>query len=199
MRERLNELNYTQKSDLVRQSILYSLSYVLAQPTAFKKIYVDTFLQDCIHAYDGALLAATMTCANGALERIIFSLLPACATDEEKEDYKKIIGIITANPQVLIIEYIKDWYKLHKTGTPSAFPNGTTEEQMKNDLRRFLLEKLPGEDELIDQKISEYADNIGYEPDDFTYEGGKRRKTRKIRKRTNKVRKIRKTKRERTK
>ena len=101
-------------------------------------------MQDCIHAYDGALFAATMTCANGALERIIFSLLPACATDEEKEDYKKIIGIITANPQVLIIEYIKDWYKLHKTGTDAAFPEGTTEEQKKNDLRRFFIRKTSG-------------------------------------------------------
>jgi len=191
MSERLNGLNYTQQSQSVRESIFYTLSYVLSQPTEFKELYLQTFLQDCIHAYEGS---NGMTCANGALERIIFSLVPACATDEEKEDYKKIIGIITANPQVLIIEYIKDWYKLHKTGTDTAFPDGTTEEQKKQDLKRFLLQKLPNENVLIDQKISEYADNIGYEPDDFAY-GGKR-KTRKIRKtkKNNKTKKNRKTK-----
>lgn len=188
MRERLNGLNYTEKSNLVRESIFYTLSYVLAQPPAFKEMYLQTFLQDCIHAYDRE---DGMTCAKGALERIIFSLVPACSTDQENEDYKTIIGIITANPQLLIIEYIKDWYKLHKTGTPTAFPEGTTEEQMKADLKIFLLEKLPGENTLIEQKISEYADNIGYAPDDFMFEGGKR-KTKKNRKRTNKVRKTRK-------
>jgi len=162
---------------------------VLNQPATFKEMYVETFLQDCIHAYEND----GMTCANGALERIILSLVPACATDEENEDYKIIIGII--NPKVLIIEYIKDWYKSHTTETDTAFPDGTTKEYKRQDLSSFLLKKLPNENVLIDKIIKEYADNIGYEPDNFMY-GGKR-KTRKIRKtlKVRKPRKIRKTKR----
>lgn len=146
MRERLNTLKYSEQDDSVRKSIFYSLSYALYQPNNFKTVYVDSFLQDCIHAYDRE---DGMTCAKGALERIIFSLVPACSTNEENEDYKKIIAIITANPQVLIKEYILDWYKYHNkdnkyTNLGAPFPDGTTVEEKKEDLRRFLLEKLPG-------------------------------------------------------
>jgi surface protein len=169
--ERLSGLNYEERSILVRESIFYGLNYVLEQPNTFKQMYLHTFFQDCIHAYEGE---DGMTCANGALERILFSLVPACATEETNSDYETIISIITANPIVLIPIYIRDWYKLHKTGTPDAFPSGTPEEEMKSNLKTYLLEKFPNENTLIDQKIVEYADSIGYDEESFMY-GGKRR------------------------
>jgi len=124
------------------------------------------------------------------LERIVFSLVPACATEETNPDYETIIAIITANPSILIPIYIRDWYKLHKTGTDTAFDPGTTKEQMKSNLKSYLLEKLPNETVLIDQKISEYADEIGYDEDSFMY-GGKKRKTNKSKK-TKKTKKTKK-------
>jgi len=187
--ERLRGLNYQERSMLIRESIFYTLNYVLKQPNAFKQLYLQTFIQDCIHAYEGE---DGMTCANGALERIVFSLVPACATEETNADYETIKAIITANPSVLIPIYIRDWYKLHKIGTDNAFPEGTTEEVMKSNLKSYLLEKLPNETELIDKKIVEYADAIGYDEDSFMYGGKKTKKPKN--KKTKKIKKIKKTK-----
>jgi surface protein len=190
--ERLRGLNYQERSMLIRESIFYTLNYVLKQPNAFKQLYLQTFIQDCIHAYEGE---DGMTCANGALERIVFSLVPACATEETNADYETIKAIITANPSVLIPIYIRDWYKLHKIGTDNAFPEGTTEEDMKSNLKSYLLEKLPNETVLIDKKIVEYADAIGYDEDSFTYGGKKTKKAKnKKTKKTKKIKKIKKTK-----
>ena len=187
--DRLHRLNYQESSMLIRESIFYTLNYVLEQPNTFKQLYLQTFIQDCIHAFEGQ---QGMTCANGALERIVFSLVPACVTEETNADYKTIIAIITANPSELIPIYIRDWYKLHKTGTDNMFPEGTTKEEMKSNLKSYLLEKLPDETVLIDEKIVEYADEIGYDKDSFMY-GGKKRKTKK-RKQTNKTNKTNKRK-----
>ena len=46
---------------------------------------------------------------------------------------------------------------------------------MKSNLKTYLLEKFPNESVLIDQKIVEYADSIGYDEESFMY-GVKRRK-----------------------
>jgi len=177
MYERLRNLDYSIFSEKQLHSIFYALQYVLVQPPEFQKIYVDTFIQDCVHAYEGE---DGMTCAQGALERIAISLVNACQTvqssEGEKEEYQTIIAIITANPEKLAEEYIRDWYKLHKTGTDGAFPSTTTEAEKKADLKAYLLELLPEEERIIDAKIQEFADNIGYEEDDFMY-GGKRRKS----------------------
>lgn len=189
MNERLAELNYQEQPILVRESIFYTLNYVLDQPDNFKEMYLDSFIQDCIHAYEGE---DGMSCAAGALERIVFSLLPACSTVETNPDYKTIVDLITGNPRITIPTYIQDWYKLHKIGTPGAFPDGTTKEQMRSDLKNYLLRIFPNESELIDEQISRIADNIGYDENSFTY-GGKKRKTKKTKK-TKKIKKIKKTK-----
>jgi hypothetical protein len=110
-----------------------------------------------------------MTCAIGALERITFSLLPACITNTENKDYQTIINIITANSNVLIINYIKEWYQLHKTGTLHAFSVETTKEEKREKLKSYLLTKFVNENELIDKKIIEYAYEIGYNEDSFLY------------------------------
>ena len=194
MRQRLNNLDYSDFSELQLKSILYVLHYVKAQSPEFQKIYVDTFIKECVHAYEGP---DGMTCALGALERIVFSLINPCQTmltTNAHEDYEQIIAIVVANPEKLIPEYIQDWYKLHKTGTENAFPSEATMEDKKADLRRYLLDTFPEESELIDAKIAEIADNIGYDDDTFMY-GGRRRKNRKNKKGGKKTKKIlRKTK-----
>ena len=187
MNERLNNVNYSEFSPLLLKTIFYTLQYVLTQPPEFQKIYVNTFIQECVYAHSGP---DGMTCPAGALERIVNSLVNPCQTmltTNENEDYEKIIAIIIANPNKMIPEYIRDWYKLHKTGTPEAFPPNTTVAEKKASLKNFLLEKFPEEGKLIDYKITEIADNIGYDDDDFMY-GGRKRKFKKstnTRRRTN--------------
>jgi hypothetical protein len=188
--DRLKGLNYREKTEIIRDSISNSLEYVKLQPPDFKKMYVETFVKDCVHAYEGA---DGMTCANGALERIIFSLVPACKTSDNP-DYTTLI-IIISGPE-LIIQSIMDWYKLHNPNKPEnvgavAFPAesepGVDKTKRQDDLRHYLLGLYPDLPELIDQLIISHADAV--EDDDFAY-GGKRRNSRKRRKRRiNKTRK----------
>jgi ankyrin repeat protein len=179
-------LNYSEKSEIIRDSISNSLEYVKLQPPDFKQMYVETFVKDCVHAYEGA---DGMTCANGALERIIFSLVPACKTSDNP-DYTTLI-ILISGPE-LIINSIIDWYKSHNPDKPEnvgavAFPKNTKREVKKDDLRQYLLGLYPGLPGLIEQLIISHADAL--DDDDFTY-GGKRRNSRKRRKRQkNKTRK----------
>jgi hypothetical protein len=178
MNERLNGLNYALNSPLLNQSIFYTLEYIKKKTQEFKNAYVATFIKDCVEAYNGP---DGMTCAAGALERIVFSLETAIvASSPENPDDQQILDIITANPDKLVVEYIQDWYRLHKKGTPNAFTN-ETEEEKKRDLMRFLITKMPLQNpDWIRQKISEIADYIGYEEDDFLY-GGRKRRTKKSR------------------
>jgi uncharacterized protein YjbI with pentapeptide repeats len=180
MSQRLRLLDYKSFPPKMLQSIFYALQYVKKQSSEFKDMYVETFISDCVNAYNGQ---HGMTCAAGALERIIMSLVPACTADSTPEN-QELLAIITANPNVLIPQYIQDWYKLHKKGTEGEFPTGTTEEYKKNDLKQFLLGYFPNEENLITEKISEIADNIGYDDDDFLYGGRKKRNAIKIKKQT---------------
>jgi surface protein len=193
MKQRLKTLRYSEKSPNILRSIFYALEYVKLQPLKFKKIYVKTFVYECVTAYDGP---NGMTCADGALERIVNSLINPCQSlltmEEYKNntDYKKIIAIISAlDPNKLALEYITDWYKYHYSKGPNAFSPGKSQEDKIKDLKKYLSERLEGEtDEFIDLKIKEYAQ--GFEDDDFEYQGGRRRKTRKYRKINRKSRKL---------
>jgi hypothetical protein len=132
------------------------------------------------------------------LERIILSLQSAIVTYgiEKNPDYQTILDIINANPEKLVSEYIRDWYKLHKTGTEGGFTDVDTPEIRRANLKDYLKTKLPGQsDEWIEGKIKDIADYIGYDDDDFMYGDRRRprRKTKKLRK-TTKTKKQRKTK-----
>ncbi len=179
MNERLNGFNYGEMSQNIRNYIYYVLEYVKLQPSDFQKIYIDNWIESCVtDAYEGIQLS----CVAGVIERFIFALSNACIislSSGENAEYDMINSIIRQNPDVLIPEYIQDWYKLHKKGSENAFSPETTEEQKKENLRNYLLELLPDSRELIDTKIVEIADNIGYEEDDFLYGGRRRRKNRK--------------------
>ena len=176
MNERLQNLSYREISPLLLKSVFYSLQYALIQPSEFQSLYLDAFINDCVEAHRGP---DSITCAAGALERIITALLNPCQTmltSSNNEDYQKLIDIIAANPENMIPEYIFDWYKLHKTGGPGAFTSGTSVDQKKENLKEYLLAKFPDQEQLIDSKIALIADNIGYDDDDFMYGGRKSRK-----------------------
>ena len=187
MDQRVNGIDYRGLSPLVLRSIFYGLSYVSVQTDEFKKIYVETFTHDCVHAYNGQ---NGMTCAAGALERILFSLLPACAASPTPE-CENIVSIIAANRDKLAEMYIQDWYKLH---TREKFVAGV---DRRANLLAFLQENLPNEDPVwMETKIVNFADPIGYDDDDFGFEGGrKKRRTRKRGDKTKRIKHVGKTKR----
>lgn len=189
MTNRLFGFKYSELSRATKEYIFYVLEYVGLQSQAFKDAYVNTFISDCIHAYEGSDLDS-MTCAAGALERILFSLQAAFASTRETEkdkqaEYDEISNIIanTKSKDALALEYIKEWYQLHKTGTPGAFPEGTPVEQKKANLTAYLTEKfpLPEDKPFIENQVQVAEDGLTFDDDAFTY-GGRKRRTRKIRK-----------------
>jgi hypothetical protein len=154
---------------------------VTKQPLIFQKIYVSSFIDDCVKAHEGV---DGMTCVLGAVERIVFSLVPACRAFEENTDYQQIIKIVMIKK--LITDSILDWYKLHHKDKSNAFPAEKTLDDKKTDLREYLQNLYPGNETLINEKIVEIADEMGYDDYVFAYEGGRRRKTMKRRQRIEK-------------
>jgi hypothetical protein len=177
MDDRLGRLNYETQSPNVRSSIYYVLQYVKWQPVEFRTIYVHDWIESCVSdAYYGGQLS----CAAGCLERLIFALSQACTfllSLGKNAEYEQLTGIISQNPDVLVDEYMMDWYKLHKRDTGGAFPAGTSDEAKRADLKRHLMSLLPESSALIDAKIKEIEDVIGFDEDSFSYGGGRRRKT----------------------
>jgi len=177
MEDRLGRLNYETQSPNVRSSIYYVLQYVNRQPVAFRTIYVHDWIESCVSdAYYGGQLS----CAAGCLERLIIALSQACTfllSLGKNAEYEQLTGIISQNPDVIVDEYIKDWYKSHKRDTGGAFPAGTSDEAKRADLKRHLMSLLPESSVLIDAKIKEIEDVLGFDEDSFSYGGGRRRKT----------------------
>jgi surface protein len=178
MNERLNRFNYNNLSPAIRESIFYCLNYVKSQSRTFQKVYVASFIKDCVNAYEGA---AGMTCVNGAVERIVLSLLPACAASQDNPDCSTIIPLITG-----FQDYILDWFKLHSpnhsTYVNEPFPSDST--GRRDNLKQYLLEKIkiPGKEDVVEDMIEEnmkkWADPTNYDDDYFEYEdknkGGRR-------------------------
>jgi hypothetical protein len=184
--ERLKNYNYENQSLEQRQLIYYSLKFVLQQNNIFKKTYVESFINDCVQAYEGS---EGMTCANGALERVYLSLVPASISiiDDipEKKKYEELIAIINFNPQKLIIDYMKEWFEIHRgeiRNENSQF-KGLSTEQKINNLKDFLKGKFPDASEeiikLIDELVGSVTEGITLDKEeDFIFAG--KRKTRKI-------------------
>jgi surface protein len=181
MNQRLNGFNYYNLDSDVKNSIFYSLNYVKPQSPIFKKTYVDTFIKDCQEAYEGA---NGMTCVKGAIERFVFSLIPACTAAQDNNDCSTIIPLITG-----LQDYILDWFKLHSPGYSTGSSSSSEEPfpsepaKRKANLRQYLLKKLPGQEVMIDEAIKTWADHTEYDDDAFTYTNkGGRRRTKKARK-----------------
>ena len=188
-------------SPIIRESIFYCLEYVKLQPVEFQKLYLQEFIESSVNAYPG--YSDPLSCTKGILERFISVLGDICQvylSATPNTDYKTIYDIISANPSTLIPEYIKDWYTFHSQ-QDKKFEATMTYEKRRNKLKKYLLDQFKDYDdkrkitELIEENISKYADNIGYEDDVFEYKGGRKiRKTRKNRKYKNRLVKTRKSK-----
>jgi len=185
MTTRLNGLNYQEKSPVVLQALVNTVEYVKRQPPAFQGAYMDAFVQDCTTAYEGT---AGMTCAAGALERVILSVTNAIQTmnsvDQANPEWNTLLDIITVSPRTKIPELIQAWYRAHKTGEdgrPTAFTvDEWNAEGRRAHLKAALLKEYPKEEALIEAMITEIADNIGYDDDDFNVLYGGRRRRRRV-------------------
>jgi hypothetical protein len=164
MRNVLASLKY-ELFELWTTAMVYSLDYVEKQPILFKKTYMESFLKDCVHAYEGA---AGMSCATGVLERFVVSLMAGCGailSVSENSEYEYIKSIVENGLNKLIPEYILKWYKLH-SHDPHKFTTETKEQRLDN-LRNYLLSFFPDNEELIDDIIPQFATDV--DNDAFEY------------------------------
>jgi Leucine-rich repeat (LRR) protein len=181
MEQRLAGINYAELSPLVIESMFYTLEYVKMQDVAFQKPYVKAFVKDCITAYEGTGEEA-MTCAAGAMERIVLSLEIACTQNSSPDNQRILSYLIDPN------EFIIQWYKEHKGC--AGFPKESWNDDgfKTNSLKEYLLDKVRGsKPDEFNKLIEDTKAAIGMEcPDDFGYgttpTGGKKksRKTRKL-------------------
>ena len=185
MTERLDNLNYNDFNNQMKSAVVYMIAYVLKQPPEFQFAFANQFIKDCVEtAYSGA----EISCAAGVLERIIMTFTTTytefLTKGVDNPDWEKINGIIVSEPNVLITEFIVDWYKLHKKRefTEAELPSEmrTSEEKiaehLKKNLKDYLIKQMNGTEfeELINKKIEEVSIGIGFKEDDFTYGGSKR-------------------------
>jgi hypothetical protein len=164
MKSRLEKLNYTTLSPIVRESIIYALNYVDTQSPDFQKTYVDRMLEDCVEAYDDG----TISCAAGIFERMLLFLKTAC-TGVDSDDCKEIIDIIDNDPNKLVDELILKWYKMHNRNKENKFPEG---EDRKANLIAFLMANLPT---VTPGWIETKLIGLSYDDGDFEYEGGRKK------------------------
>jgi len=184
MQQRLRGLYYAQFSKSIRYASYYTLAFVKQQPPEFQKAYIENYIHDVLTANNGTGFGA-ISCAGGALERIILSLSASCLLYVDKPEYetnkydilvRAISGVdIVSIP--LLTEFTKEWFQIHKQGTPEEFSVTESTENKIKSLKDFLLTKihvdqrtLPETNRMIDEIIS----GVTFDPDDFVY-GGKRR------------------------
>jgi surface protein len=195
MTQRLGNLDYSTISPNTSSSVFYALEYVKKQPPPFKKMYIDSYVFDCVNAYEGdgvnADVSETMTCAAGALERIFMSLIPACASmlesnTNKKNEYEMIKSLlITSDPKKLIPLYILDWLKSHNI---EKYPDSGLDKNedktgngRKQQLKEYLQILFPHENQEVEELINQNIIDIDFN-DNATFTYGGKRKTQKYKK-----------------
>jgi len=187
MNERLRMVIYSDFSLDSKTLIYYALEFAKNESNGFKDLYIKSFTEDNINAYNGE---NGMSCAAGVLERIITSLNAGSQfyadNPEEYEKYKTMVDIINAKP---IDEFIMEWFKSHNNKVDTVWHTlHNDNESKKADLYQFLESLNLFDDAIIRDKIQEYNGNLGYDKENFTY-GGRKYKTRKYKTRKYKTKK----------
>lgn len=188
--DKLNAVDPNSISQVIREATFYALEYVKNQPPDYINLYLKTFFEECMDAYPGDM--QPMSCVGGIFERLLLKLELLYTSNLDNKDYETISDLINRNPEKLIPIYIQDWYKLHSrredhpeyNAHEASVFNAMSKQDKKRNLKQYLIQIFGEENNnLIEQKINEIENAIGFDDDSFTYGGSKKRN------RTNKKRK----------
>jgi hypothetical protein len=198
MENTLDKIKYSVYSDDLKTGVFLSLKYAQLQPQAFKEAYIESYLDDTCKAQsnNNVISVENLSCPTGTFERFVTSLAAAATAllsagqvnEEQKQEYEKIVEMITRNIKTLIQKLIEEWQYSHRKGV--GLENIVGDEARRANLKKHIEETVtnntPEVNDLIEKLIKEYADSIGYDNDQFP-QGGRR--TRKRRRRTKKTKK----------
>ena len=171
-----------------------SIDFAFSQDDDFKKQYIITFLDESCRAYSGP--RDNTSCPKGIVERFILSVGAAaqilCIAECNNETYQKLDELFY--PKFDIVETAKDWWN---TMAETEEIKNMSKEERKEHFKKYLRDKakeLNNYNDDIEQKITNYANEIDYSFENLVLGGRKTRKTRKT-KRNMKIRKTVKSKR----
>jgi hypothetical protein len=207
--EYVSVMQNTLKTLVKKVQLGKSIDYVLNQSNDFIEFYINTFLQDSLHAYEGE---HGVSCIPGIVERIIMligdALFMECKTTETKcsPNQIKLLNLFGMN-KIDINELMMNWFKEWEEDT--SWKNMTPEER-KDNLTNYLrsaYDKAGYSKENYEPLIKNKVEELSYiftniEDDIPTFGGGRRKrvnkkniaKTRKIIKKSKKQNKQKKSK-----
>jgi hypothetical protein len=169
-----------------KDNVMEMIQFVMSQGPDYKDPYLRFLAFDCLNAYG----PGGASCTKGVFERVFLInksvLMPLCSDDTSsassststcKEVYRELLGCFY--PEMDINDIFGEWYHINsmEEGAISPLANAS-EEERKEDFRRFVLNKVPRADPTA---INNYI-----QKNENTFKtlliGGRRRKSRKLKK-----------------
>jgi hypothetical protein len=177
---------YLSEHPKTKNSVMEVIQFVMSQGPDYKDPYIRFLAFDCMNAYG----PGGASCTKGVFERVFLInksvLIPLCSDDTSsassstsscKEVYRELLGCFY--PDMDLNALFGEWYAINnlEEGSTSPLANAS-EEERKEDFRRFVLRKVPRADPTA---INNYI-----EKNENTFKtlliGGRRRKSRKLKK-----------------
>jgi uncharacterized protein YjbI with pentapeptide repeats len=164
------------------QIIGNSVRFVMKQEPNFQHLYMDTFIQDCYHAYQGE---EGMSCAKGIVERFSYVVCTTaqyiCMEQECTPLYQELIDVYTK--QIDLNMVAQQWDE-----TDALSDTNLTTEELRASFRNFAIQKYKEAGygaHYYEPILNQYIDGINYAFQQRAFGGTRRtRNRRKLRKRS---------------
>jgi len=146
---------YLSEHPKTKNSVMEMIQFVMSQGPDYKDPYIRFLVFDCMNAYG----PGGASCTKGVFERVFLInksvLIPLCSDDTSssassttstcKEVYRELLGCFY--PDMDINALFGEWYNINnmEEGATSPLANAS-EEERKEDFRRFVLRKVPRAD-----------------------------------------------------
>lgn len=170
-----------------KDNVMEMIQFVMSQGPDYKDPYIRFLAFDCLNAYG----PGGASCTKGVFERVFLInksvLMPLCSDDTSsassststcKEVYRELLGCFY--PEMDLNDIFGEWYHINsmEEGAISPLANAS-EEERKEDFRRFVLNKVPRADPTA---INNYIQKNENTFKTLLIGGRRRRKSRKLKK-----------------
>jgi hypothetical protein len=157
-----------------------TVDFVFNQSNPFIQLYIESFIQDCYHAYKGQP-GTTMSCIAGILERFYMlvgdTVASICEDTCDNEIYNELLKVF--NKRADINTFTQEWSTLFLDNPENTELQDMSKLERKKHYIDFMQQKyreLDMLDEHTSRKIQEEADKIDYVFDSLQFGGNKKNK-----------------------